>query len=136
MTRSRVGAVALLFATLALGLLAGGAATSMFDRSAHRREHPGGQRPSYVGRLAGELGLTESQKDSVQRVLDRHQPAMDSLWATVRLQFGPQFQSERQLIRNEISGFLTSEQKAKYAELQRQDSLRRAEGDRSRNGRR
>jgi ribosomal protein S17E len=89
-----------------------------------------------VGRLAGELGLTESQKDSVQRVLDRHQPAMDSLWATVRLQFGPQFQSERQLIRNEISGFLTSEQKAKYAELQRQDSLRRAEGDRSRNGRR
>ena len=135
MTRSRLGAVALLLATFVLGALVGGAATSMFDREAHKREHPAGQRPSYVDRLSADLGLNESQKDSVQQVLDRHQPAMDSLWTTVRQQFGPQFQSERQLIRNEISAFLTPEQQAKYAELQRQDSLRRAEGDRSRNGR-
>lgn len=136
MTRSRSGAFALLLAALVLGVLIGGAATSTVDRRAHRREHPAGQRPGYVDRLATDLGLSESQRDSVQQVLERHQPAMDSLWATVRLQFGPQFQSERQLIRNEISTLLTPEQRAKYAELQRQDSLRRAEGDRSRNGRR
>ena len=75
--------------------------------------------------------LTPAQRDSIQAVLDRHQPAMDSLWELIR----PQFQSERQAIRKAINGLLTPEQQAKYLEVQRQDSLRRAERDRSRNGR-
>lgn len=136
MTRSRAGATLLLLAMLVIGGLLGGALTRFADRQAHRNDHPRGQRPSYVDRLSTDLALTDVQRDSLQAVLDRHQPAMDSLWATVRFQFGPQFQAERQLIRNEISSLLTPEQQAKYAELQRQDSLRRAEGDRSRNGRR
>jgi len=125
MTRSRNGAAVMLIAAFVLGGLVGGAATMMADR-----RH--GPRPSYVERLTADLGLTEAQRDSVQAVLDRHQPAMDSLWEQIR----PQFQSERQNIRNAISGLLTAEQQAKYTELQRQDSLRRAERDRSRNGRR
>jgi Spy/CpxP family protein refolding chaperone len=131
MTRSRLGAAGLLIATFVLGALVGGAATSLADREGHRTRssHP---RSSYVDRLGAELGLSEAQQDSVKAVLDRHQPAMDSLWESIR----PQFQSERQAIRTQINGLLTSEQQAKYAELQREDSLRRAERDRNRNGRR
>lgn len=131
MTRSRTGAAVLLVATFVFGGLVGGAATSMADRRSHRNrsDRP---RPSYVERLGADLGLTDIQKDSVRAVLDRHQPAMDSLWESIR----PQFQSERQSIRIQINALLTPEQQAKYAELQRQDSLRRAEGERSRNGRR
>jgi Spy/CpxP family protein refolding chaperone len=126
MTRSRLGAAGLLIAAFVLGGLVGGAATSMADRRGHR-----GPR-SYVERLAADLGLSAAQQDSVRAVLNRHQPAMDSLWESIR----PQFQSERQSIRDQITGLLTPEQQAKYAELQRQDSLRRAERERSRNERR
>lgn len=136
MTRSRTGATLLLLAMLAIGGLVGGALMRFVDRESHRREHPVRQRPSYVDRLSTDLTLTDLQRDSIQVVLDRHQPTMDSLWTVVRQQFGPQLQAERQLIRNEISGLLTPAQQAKYAELQRQDSLRRAEGERSRNVRR
>jgi hypothetical protein len=129
-TRSRLGAAALLIATFVLGGLIGGAATSMADRRAHAG-HGDRPRPSFVDRLASDLALSAAQRDSVQAVLDRHQPAMDSLWERIR----PQFQSERQGIRNEINALLTPEQQAKYAALiQRQDSLRKAQGDRSRNG--
>jgi Spy/CpxP family protein refolding chaperone len=121
-TRSRAGAALLLAATFIVGGLLGGAVTRMWHR----------QRPNYVERLAADLTLTDAQKDSVQAILDRHQPAMDSLWSLIR----PQFTSERQNIRSEITSLLTPEQQTKYVELQRQDSLRRAELDRSRNGRR
>jgi Spy/CpxP family protein refolding chaperone len=57
---------------------------------------------------------------------------MDSLWESIR----PQFQSERQAIRDQITALLTPEQQSRYAALQRQDSLRRAERERDRNGRR
>lgn len=125
MTGSRSGAALLLLGTFVFGGLLGGAFTAMADHRAHKR-------PSYVDRLATDLDLNAAQRDSIQAVLERHQPAMDSLWQTIR----PQFQSERQLIRNEISAVLSPEQKSKYTQLQRQDSLRRAETDRSRNGRR
>ena len=126
MTRSRTGAALLLIAAFVLGGLVGGAATTMADRGRHVK------RPSYVERLTTDLGLSTGQRDSVQSVLDRHQPAMDSLWEQIR----PQFQSERQAIRNAITTLLTPDQQAKYAALQRQDSLRRAEKERSRNGHR
>jgi hypothetical protein len=133
MTRSRTGAVAMLIAAFAFGGLVGGAATTMADRRTHktRGDRPP-QRPSYVDRLGTDLGLSEPQKDSVRAILERHQPAMDSLWETIR----PLMQSERQAIRNQIAAMLTPEQQAKYVELQRQDSLRRAEAERNRNGRR
>jgi hypothetical protein len=132
MTRSRFGAAALLIAAFVLGGLVGGAATSMADRQSQKSRGDRPPRPSYVERLGAELGLSDAQKDSVRSVLERHQPAMDSLWESIR----PLLQSERQAIRTQISALLSTEQQAKYAALQRQDSLRRAEGDRSRNGRR
>lgn len=131
MTRSRLGAAGLLIATFVLGALGGGAATSLADRAGHRTRgnHP---RPSYIERLGADLGLSDAQKDSVQAVLDRHQPAMDSLWESIR----PLLQSERQAIRTQITALLSPEQRAEYTELQLQDSLRRAERERSRNDRR
>jgi hypothetical protein len=131
-TRSRSGAAALLVATFVIGGLIGGAATTMYDRKAHAASPAERTRPSYIDRLAADLSLSVAQRDSIQTVLDRHQPAMDSLWQLIR----PQFTTERQAIRNEISSLLTPEQQAKYAELQRQDSVRRAEADRNRNARR
>ena len=128
MTRSRTGAALLLIAAFVLGGLVGGAATTLADRGRHAK----GPRPSYVERLTADLALSAAQRDSVQTLLDRHQPAMDSLWELIR----PQFQSERQAIRNAISAMLTPEQQAKYASLQRQDSLRRVERERGRNGHR
>ena len=127
--RPRLAPLALLLATFVLGGLVGGAVTTMADRPAHRKAHP---RPSFVERLTADLTLTDSQGDSIQAVLDRHQPAMDSLWQKMR----PQFEAERQTIRSEITALLTPEQQTKYAALvQRQDSLRRAGQDRNRNAR-
>ena len=129
MTRSRTGALALLIAAFVFGGLVGGAATSLADRRSHKERPP---RPTYVERLAAELGLTAAQQDSVRAVLQRHQPAMDSIWESIR----PLMASERQSIRNHITALLTSDQQAKYLELQRQDSLKREERERSRNARR
>ena len=129
MTRTRLGAVALLVATFVLGALLGGAVTTVADREAHKKRRP---RVTYVDRLTADLSLSAAQRESVQAVLERHQPAMDSLWMRVR----PLFHSERQAVRNEISLHLNPEQQARYTELQRQDSIRRAESDRNRNGRR
>ena len=124
--RTRLAPIMLLVATFALGAFVGGAATSLADRSSHRHA-----RPSFIDRISKDLNLTTAQRDSVQAVLDRHQPAMDSLWQRMR----PEFESERQLIRNDINALLTPEQQAKYAALiQRLDSLRRAGSDRNRNG--
>lgn len=131
MTKSRGGALLLLMGTFVLGGLLGGALTSWGERRSHdqRRDRP---RPTYVERLSQDLDLAPDQRERIQQVLDRHQPAMDSLWGQIR----PQFESERQLIRQEIITLLTSEQQAKYAAiLQRQDSLRRAGQERNRNGR-
>lgn len=132
MTRSRTGALALLIAAFVLGGLVGGAATSMADRRSHKTKADHPARPTYVERLGAELTLTPAQMDSVRAVLQRHQPAMDSIWESIR----PLMASERQSIRNHIKALLTPEQQTRYLELQRQDSLRREERERSRNGRR
>ncbi len=133
MTASRSGAAVLLIATFVLGGLVGGAFTSLAEKRSHRDNGQEGRkdhrRPSYIDRLTEDLDLTSAQRESVQAVLDRHQPAMDSLWD----RFRPQFDSERLSIRKEISTLLTAGQQARYTSLiQRQDSLRR-EADRKRN---
>ncbi len=131
MTKSRGGALLLLIGTFVLGGLLGGTLTSWGERRSHG-QHRDRPRPTYVERLGQDLNLTPEQREQIQEVLDRHQPAMDSLWAQMR----PAFESERQAIRQEVNTLLTPEQQAKYAAiLQRQDSLRRAGQERNRNGR-
>lgn len=134
MTKSRFGALVMLVATLVLGGLLGGALTSFAERRSHEKTHRRGPRPTYVERLSQDLGLTPGQRDSIQAVLDRHQPRMDSLWAQIRMQF-PQLEAQRLAVRQEVIALLTPEQQARYsAIIQRQDSIRKANSERGRNG--
>jgi hypothetical protein len=132
MTRSRIGAAAMLIATFVLGGLLGGSLTSFAERKAHEKARR--PRPTYVERLAQDLGLSQDQKDRIQGILDRHQPTMDSIWVEVRQKF-PQMETERVTVRQEVFAVLTPEQQEKYnAIIQRQDSIRRANGtERNRN---
>ena len=132
MTKSRLGAAAMLVATLVLGGLLGGSLTSFAERKA--REKARRPRPTYVERLSQDLALSPDQKDRIQAILDRHQPTMDSIWTEIRQKF-PQMETERVTVRQEVFAVLTPEQQAKYnAIIQRQDSIRRANGsERNRN---
>jgi hypothetical protein len=124
MTRSRVAASGLLALVFALGALAGGAATMLADRSRHpapRFAEPHG----FARYLKDELGLTKEQETRVIEILDRHQPAMDSIWSLVR----PQFDAERQAVRREIRALLSAEQTSRYETINaRRDSLRQNRG--------
>lgn len=132
MTKSRFGALMLLVATFVLGGLLGGALTSYAGRESH---DPGKRkpRPTYVERLSQDLGLSPEQRDSIQSILDRHQPVMDSLWTEIRQKF-PQLEAQRISVRQEVQAVLTPEQQAKYAAIvQRQDSIRHSMSERNRN---
>jgi len=124
MTRSRLAASGLLALVFALGALVGGAATMLADRTRHGGDRFG-ERPSFVQILKEELVLTADQEQRITGILDRHQPAMDSIWGTVR----PQFEAERQTVRNEIRALLEPDQLKKYEVLiARRDSIRRVRG--------
>jgi hypothetical protein len=115
------GLLALVFA---LGALVGGAATMLADRTRHGGDRLG-ERPSFVQILREELTLTADQEQRVTGILDRHQPAMDSIWGLVR----PQFEAERQTVRDEIRALLEPDQLKKYEVLvAHRDSVRRARG--------
>ena len=123
MIKSRSAAIRLLALSFALGGLVGGAATML----AERNSHPDGPRDSgaqaYASMLKVELGLSVDEQKVVGAILQRHEPAMDSIWRIVR----PQFTAERQVIRREIRAVLTSEQVVKYDRLiARRDSIHRA----------
>ncbi len=114
--RSTLKATLLLIATFAGGALAGGAVIGLADRDklpgrkSHDR-HPGAD--DHIEFLSRKLELTPPQKDSVQSILERHKPAMDSLWR----QLGPRFETIRDSISNEIRRQLTPTQKQSYTEM-------------------
>jgi hypothetical protein len=124
MTRSRWAATGLLALVFALGALTGGAATMFADKTSHR----GGDRyspQSYAERLAEDLALDAARQRQVVAVIERHQPAMDSIWTQVR----DQFSAQRQSLRQDIRSVLTPEQVEKYnALVARYDSLRQNRG--------
>jgi hypothetical protein len=135
MTKSRWAATGLLALAFALGGLVGGAATMAADKD-HPREGLGGRsragymaqmRREYLDQLRRELNLTADQEQAVVQVLDRHQPAMDSLWRAVRTQFDHQFDTERRAVRRDIRATLAPEQQDKYdAFVIRRDSIHQA----------
>ena len=125
MTKSRLAASGLLALVFALGALVGGAATMLADRSRHGPDRFG-ERPAFTQYLKDELDLTADQEQKVTAVMDRHQPAMESIWGLVR----PQFEAERETVRQEIRQLLLPEQLKKYETLvAHRDSLRRARGN-------
>jgi hypothetical protein len=63
--------------------------------------------------MTEELKLSTEQQDSIRSVLDRHRPAMDSMWQEVR----PRFDSVRAIMRGEIRTQLSSDQQQKYQQM-------------------
>ncbi len=117
MTRSKLGAVALLLGAFVLGGVAGGMGVSMAEHDRRPREGRGG-REGYVERLNAELHLSPAQQDSIRAILQGSEPAMDSMWREVR----PRFDSVRNAIRDRIRTQLTPEQLEQYTEmLERRD---------------
>lgn len=121
MIGSRSAAFRLLALAFALGGLVGGAATMLAERKAHSGDRRDG-RQGYLERLSAEIGLDQTQTEAIGQVLERHEPAMDSIWASVRVQF----EAQRQAARRDIRAVLTPDQIVKYdAMLARRDSVRR-----------
>jgi hypothetical protein len=130
MTKSRWAATGLLALAFALGGLAGGVATMVADKDdpreggrGSRTEYLAQMRREFIDQLREALRLTPDQERGVIEVLDRHQPAFDSLWRAVRTQFD----AERQAVRRDIRGVLTADQQDRYDEfLVKRDSIHRA----------
>jgi hypothetical protein len=119
MSKSRWAATGLLGLVFALGALVGGAATTFADRNHHRSGHFG-PHGSFVDFLKEELELNPEQENKVSAILERHAPAMDSIWGTIR----PQFDAERLAIRGEIKALLSPAQIKSYdAMVARRDSM-------------
>ncbi len=113
MMRSRLAAAGFLLAMFALGVVVGGVGVSAAE---HRRYDPGehrGGRNGYLDLLTTALELSPAQRESVEVILDRHGPVLDSLWEGVR----PRFDSVRSVIRGEIRAQLSPEQQRKYTEM-------------------
>ena len=108
-------ATLLLMATFAGGALAGGAAIAVADRGDVRRSHKPHRHNSqdHLRFMTRQLELTPSQRDSVQAILGRYKPKMDSIWRQV----GPRFETIKDSISNDIRRQLTPEQQTKYTEL-------------------
>ena len=123
--RSTWKASLLLTAMFAVGALAGGTAVGL----AKRHELPGYRRGQHhhtgdhIEFLTRELSLSPPQRDSVQAILERYRPKMDSIWQ----QLGPRFETIRDSISNEIRRQLAPEQQATYTEM-----IRRFEAERRR----
>ena len=80
----------------------------------------------HIGYLTKRLRLTPAQRDSVEAIIARHKPAMDSVWRQV----GPRFETIRDSISNDIRRQLTPEQQASYSEMiQRVEAERRGRKD-------
>ncbi|MBS1241220.1 MAG: hypothetical protein H6R40_647 [Gemmatimonadetes bacterium] len=127
MTQSRLKAFGLLLSVFALGAVAGGAGLSWAE---HRRAEQ--SRPARVdgmlARMTAQLHLAQEQQDSIRAILKRYDPAMDSMWSEIR----PRFDSLRSVVRGEIQGQLSPEQRRKYKEMleqrEREYRERRAAG--------
>lgn len=129
MTKSKVSAAGLLLAAAVVGGIIGAVVTGLADDRGGRGSSRGG-REGYVERMTTELTLSVTQQDSVRAILERFEPAMDSLWRDMR----PRFDSLRQVARSAIVSQLNAEQQQKYeAMLARRDSMYRERRSNGRN---
>jgi len=124
--RSRGVAAALLAAAFAVGILVGAGGTLLADwnEGPDRRESRGPR--GYLQRLTHVLELDSAQRDTVQAILDRHKPALDSL----RREMEPRFETLQQSIRSDIRSRLNPDQQRKFNDMtRRSDSMRNRGGD-------
>lgn len=120
----------LLLATFAGGALAGGAAIAVADRGDMRRDHKQHRHDSedHLEFMTRRLDLTPAQRDSVEAILGRYKPRMDSIWR----QIGPRFETIKDSISNDIRRQLTPEQQTRYTEMLERFENERRDGERRR----
>jgi Spy/CpxP family protein refolding chaperone len=122
-------ATLLLLATFTGGALAGGAAVAVADRGDMRRGHKPHRHDSrdHLEFMTRRLDLTPAQRDSVQAILGRYKPKMDSIWR----QLGPRFETIKDSISNDIRRQLTPQQQTEYSKMiERFEQERREDGER------
>ncbi|MEO8294506.1 MAG: hypothetical protein ABI613_03245 [Gemmatimonadota bacterium] len=115
----------LLGAAFVVGALSGGTAIGLAERrgsGSGDHDHHHHDSGDHVEFLVKELKLTVSQRDSVQAILDRYRPKMDSIWR----QLGPRFETIKDSISTDIRRQLTAEQQKTYTEM-----IRRLDADHS-----
>ncbi|MBI4503492.1 MAG: periplasmic heavy metal sensor [Gemmatimonadetes bacterium] len=112
-TRKQLAALLLLVATFAVGGAAGrmSARWGWRDRGARaERAERGAPGSRFIATLDRELRLTPTQRDSVQAILRKWDPAMRAVWDGMR----SKFDSLRALVRADIAQILTDDQKAAF----------------------
>jgi hypothetical protein len=133
-TTSTTRAVALLGAAFLLGLVAGGVAMQLVDRS---DDHRGDRRNCAVrnGRVcmwASVLQLTTEQQEGMLQVYRDGEPQFDSIYRTIRPEVDSLYQlvqpavdSQRHAVRDLVRPLLTPEQRELYDSVNTADDERR-----------
>lgn len=116
--KSKAWAVALLLGVLFLGGAAGAAVDRLLVSKARaaaeesRRGSDRGRR-DYVGWLAAELSLSDTQRAQIELLVEGHREQVSALWKEMR----PRFEQYQSQLRSEIREVLTPEQLAAYEAL-------------------
>ncbi len=120
---SKVQAIGLLVAVAVAGF-ASGAATITWAGEKDARDRRC-ERRSYSGMLQQELGLSDTQRDSLRTLLRNHRPRMRATMEMIR----PQMDSLRAEMRAEVRAVLTPAQQAAYDNLLARERAERARAD-------
>lgn len=125
-SKSKTFALLLLVAVAATGFFSGHAAARYGARDCGRRA-----RFSFSGMLQDSLGLTDTERDTVQAIVVRHRAEMQAIMETVR----PRMDSVRAVVNDDIAAVLPAAKRERFealraqwrAERARRDSLHRAD---------
>lgn len=115
-------AALLLTITFLAGGVAGGAVVGFSSRRpSWSHDHDHHSENGWLDDMTRRLDLTPAQRDSIQSILSRYRPRMDSVWGEIR----PRFETLRDSIGIEIRAQLTPVQTTTY-----NDMIRRFEAER------
>lgn|SRR5450830_580659 len=120
--QSKAFAIGLLVAVFLAGIAAGVTGGRWLTE---RRGPPTRPNRSYADRLAQQLKLADTQRDSVVVILRRYDPQMRAIFTSVQ----PQMDSLRERLRAEIRAQLTLGQQATYQQLIERERERFARRD-------
>ena len=127
MIRSRSAALGLLVMAFILGGMTGSAATALWSDHGPPKKDKG--KFDYAKDVGDSLQLKQSTQTGITEILEKHGPAFDSIWSSVRTRA----EAEMRAVRSEIRTYLNTEEPAKLAPFDslmsrwdaRRDSLRR-----------
>jgi Spy/CpxP family protein refolding chaperone len=108
--RSKTWALALLAAVFVAGAAAGWFGHDWTGRGSRLGRRG---RDAMVGRLATQLHLTPTQRDSVRAICERHRRETAALWREMH----PRYDSVRTRLRVDLDAQLTPEQQVRYRRL-------------------